>query len=397
VFDPAKHHPLLIPTAGDAYPDWGMEAFRNAADRAVDGKIAVLQFHGVPDVAHPWVHTPPERFREYMQYLKDNGFNVIALRELGRYVDASTPPKDAMAFVRYTGSAGLLELPAEITATRSDLSYWLRNMIGDHGFSLEEAAHTCGYTVDSLQKRIDELGLDPTTSVAPDGRLKVLPFPGGRHPRIGFLEGAVDPLRGTKVSVFPPWAQGGYVVLDFPEAIWSNLGLTFLAHTHVPTIWDDAHVILDNIDWTRLPAGVLAFQRTLPNGIRFGSRVVPETDHIALELWLENGTDEVLTGLRAQVCAMLAAAKGFRVQSNEHRRYGDLVAASPDATGDRWVLVAFNPCHRAWGNEEVPCIHSDPALPDASPGERVRVGGRLWFYEGADPNSEIARVSALMD
>jgi len=28
-------------------------------------KIAALQFHGVPDNEHSWVHTPPQRFKEY--------------------------------------------------------------------------------------------------------------------------------------------------------------------------------------------------------------------------------------------------------------------------------------------------------------------------------------------
>ena len=48
--------------------------------------------------------------------------------------------------------------------------------------------------------------------------LLVLPYPGGRHPRIGFLDGAVDPQRETKVSVFTPWDDSSYVVVDVPEA-----------------------------------------------------------------------------------------------------------------------------------------------------------------------------------
>jgi hypothetical protein len=36
---------------------------------------------------------------------------------------------------------------------------------------------------------------------------RVLPYPGGRHPRVGFLDGAIDPQRGTKASVFAPWGK----------------------------------------------------------------------------------------------------------------------------------------------------------------------------------------------
>ena len=77
----------LIPSAGDARPDWTLDDFKRAADQARDGRIAVLQFHGVPDREHPWVHTRPERFEEFMRYLHTNAFKVIALRDLARYVD----------------------------------------------------------------------------------------------------------------------------------------------------------------------------------------------------------------------------------------------------------------------------------------------------------------------
>ena len=41
----------------------------------------------MPDTAHPWVDTPPALFAEYLRYLDENDFQVIALRDLGRYVD----------------------------------------------------------------------------------------------------------------------------------------------------------------------------------------------------------------------------------------------------------------------------------------------------------------------
>ena len=66
-----------------------MEAF----GKAENGKIVVLTIHGVPDVEHPWVNTPPELFKEYLQHLKDNGFKVISLRELENYIDAKMAMK----------------------------------------------------------------------------------------------------------------------------------------------------------------------------------------------------------------------------------------------------------------------------------------------------------------
>lgn len=85
-YEPQKDHPLYIPSAGDARPDWTLGNFQRAVYQAKNGRIAVLQFHGAPDNEHPWVHTPPERFREYMKYLHDHEYRVVALRDVIRFV-----------------------------------------------------------------------------------------------------------------------------------------------------------------------------------------------------------------------------------------------------------------------------------------------------------------------
>ncbi|MCA9101747.1 MAG: polysaccharide deacetylase family protein [Planctomycetales bacterium] len=101
LFDPARHHALLIPTAGDGYPDWNLAHFKKVVDRAAAGKIAVLQFHGVPDVVHPWVHTPVDQFRQYMRYLKDNDFHVIALGDVEKYLPTEPVDDDPTLKMRY--------------------------------------------------------------------------------------------------------------------------------------------------------------------------------------------------------------------------------------------------------------------------------------------------------
>ena len=86
-YDPLVDYPLLIPS-------WAMTAdnkteIMKAFDEARNGKIVVLTIHGVPDLEHPWVNTPPELFKEYLQYLSDQHFNVIPMRELNNYINAS--------------------------------------------------------------------------------------------------------------------------------------------------------------------------------------------------------------------------------------------------------------------------------------------------------------------
>jgi peptidoglycan/xylan/chitin deacetylase (PgdA/CDA1 family) len=95
-YEPAGDHPLLIPTTGDARPTWTLENLQRAVAMARGGRIAVLQFHGVPDGEHPWVNTPRERFEEYMAWLHAEGFKVIALRDLARYVDEKSPPANPL-------------------------------------------------------------------------------------------------------------------------------------------------------------------------------------------------------------------------------------------------------------------------------------------------------------
>lgn len=230
-----------------------------------------------------------------------------------------------------------IELSSEVKATKADLKTWLVNMITYHAYTLSEAASVCGLTVSEIENKMEELKIKliPKPVFQTSTRLKVLPYPGGRHPRIGFQEGSIDPQRGTKVSIFPPWENGGYAVLDFPEALFCNLGLIFLAHTDVPTIWDKTSIIIDNVDWKRSAKCELYFVRALPNQILFGSTVIPRANHVDFKFWLINGTNLILTDLITQVCLLLKGMPDFNIQSNEHKLFQLPVVAAPSMDGNR--------------------------------------------------------------
>jgi peptidoglycan/xylan/chitin deacetylase (PgdA/CDA1 family) len=98
-YEPGLDHPLLIPSAGDARPAWILDDFKRAVNQAKDGKIAVIQFHGVPDTAHDWVNTSKQQFESSLQYLADNRYQVIALRDLSRYVDPADVPRDPWSII----------------------------------------------------------------------------------------------------------------------------------------------------------------------------------------------------------------------------------------------------------------------------------------------------------
>jgi len=279
-------------------------------------------------------------------------------------------------------------------ANDADLSYWLENMVVFHHFTTKEVRAATGLSANEISTALRKFDLVNKTAPrrAPGDPLRVMPYPGGRHPRSSFLDGAVRPQRETKISVFTPWDETSYVVVDVPEAIFSNLGLTYLAHTHIPTIWDEQGTKLPPLEWNRRSDGTLDVERTLPNGIVFGSRVVPAADVVRMELWLRNGTSNQLTGLRVQNCIMLKGAAGFTAQTLTNKVFRAPYAAARSEDGRHWIITAWHPCDRSWGNEKVPCLHADPKFPDCVPGETVRLRGRLSFYEGTDLDGELQHI-----
>ncbi len=277
-----------------------------------------------------------------------------------------------------------------------DLKYWLENMVWHHRFTDAEIRTATGLTqagVEEAKRRFDvRAGNRPKR--AEDAPLLVLPYPGGRHPRIGFLEGAIDPQRETKFSAFPPWDANSYVVVDVPEAIWSNLGLTYLAHKHIDTIWSKQGIELEKLEWNRHPDGGLDIERKLPNGIAFGVKVQPTKDAVLMEMWLANGTAEKLTDLRIQNCVMTKMAKGFEQQTNDNKVLTNPYVACRSSDGKRWIITAWESCHNPWANDKCPCFHSDPKFPDLEPGQKETLRGRLSFYESEDIEAEFARIEA---
>jgi hypothetical protein len=307
---------------------------------------------------------------------------LLALAPAGRTQAAEAPPPSSEAR-RPQGD--------------KELRYWLENMIVFHHFSVAEVCSATGMSADEVVAAVRKFHLADRQPPArkPGDLLRVLPYPGGRHPRIGFLEGAINPQRETKVSIFTPWDESSYVVADVPEAVFSNLGLIYLAHTHVPTLWETQKITLPKLEWQRKRGGVLEMERTLPNGIAFGTKVVPRRDGVRFEMWLKNGTPDPLTRLRVQNCVMLKAAPEFNALTNANKVLSKPYSAVRSADGRRWVITAFEPCDRPWGNPLVPCVHSDPRFPDCPPGKTTRIQGWLSFFEGEDIQAEFRRLDQL--
>ena len=84
-YNPLEDHPYLIPSwATDSKNE---KEILEALKQAKNGNIVVLTIHGVPDLEHPLVNTPPKMFNRYLEFLKRHKYNVISLKQLTAYID----------------------------------------------------------------------------------------------------------------------------------------------------------------------------------------------------------------------------------------------------------------------------------------------------------------------
>jgi autotransporter-associated beta strand protein len=91
-YRPTVDNPFDVPsfTITDGVP---VERFIKQAQMACQGRVVVYCFHGVPDMEHPGVSLEPATFKAMMRYLKDNNYQVIAMRDLDKYIDPAKAAK----------------------------------------------------------------------------------------------------------------------------------------------------------------------------------------------------------------------------------------------------------------------------------------------------------------
>lgn len=215
--------------------------------------------------------------------------------------------------------------------------------------------------------------------------------------------------------VSPPWPSQDYLWLDFPEAIFADQGLLYLSHVNpaFPSRFDK----LTRVPW-RIDGAGISFERTLPNGIRFGGRVGYESERsVSLSLYLDNGSAGPLTCIKLQTCLFLRACREFAdytldnkwvhvpgkgwipypqaqretEESGTYRlgwRGGPAIADWPvmvtrSNQGERWVAMTWHTdTYSLVGNPDHPCMHADPRFPDLDAGQRATIQGHLYFFEG---------------
>ena len=91
-YRPTVNNPFDVPsfTIRNGPP---LKNFVKQARQACNGRVVVFTYHGVPDMEHPGVSPDLEVFKAQMQYLKDNHYKVIAMRDLAEYIDPAKAAK----------------------------------------------------------------------------------------------------------------------------------------------------------------------------------------------------------------------------------------------------------------------------------------------------------------
>ena len=106
-YRPTVDNPFDVPSFS-VTDSQSIGTFISYVQQASQGRVVVITFHGVPDMEHPPVGLEPATFKVMMQYLKDNNYQAIAMRDLAKFIDpakaAKLPPtardvKDAPPFL----------------------------------------------------------------------------------------------------------------------------------------------------------------------------------------------------------------------------------------------------------------------------------------------------------
>ncbi len=102
-YDPTRDHRLFIPSVAVPRAGWTAARLMEAIAQAPDGQVPVLTFHGVPDIAHPELSVPFEVLSELVASLARHDYQVIALRDLQRFVNPRWAPADFRDVLRSRG------------------------------------------------------------------------------------------------------------------------------------------------------------------------------------------------------------------------------------------------------------------------------------------------------
>ena len=114
-YKPTVDSPFDVPSF--TIHDGTTNTFYSALSQATAGQIVVYCFHGVPDLEHPPVSLQPATFTNMVNYLKSNNYNVLSMRNLGRYIGRVTASISDTPASGHTSTSAVLNTTFSCGAT----------------------------------------------------------------------------------------------------------------------------------------------------------------------------------------------------------------------------------------------------------------------------------------
>ena len=320
-YEPGVDHPLLIPCAGVNGASWDLADLCAAASCAGPGQVAVLTFHGVPD-HHPWCHTDPGLFSRFVSWLAANDYQVIALRDLARYVDPGRRPADPYAEIEARQCLEARDLTCE----------YAPDPLG-----LQCATPRLRWTLASAQRDQQQTAYQVLVASRPE-----LLQPGAADRwdsgKVSAPSGTAAPYAGQPLSSgetchwsvrcwngagrVGPWAAPARFELGLlREADWSGDWIGAAADVSSPLLRREFD-LAGAVRRARLYAAGLGFAELFVNGTRLGDAVLDPaaTDYDKRILYVTHDVSGLLREGANAVGAMLG--NGWYSEPSAHR-YGD--------------------------------------------------------------------------
>jgi autotransporter-associated beta strand protein len=167
-YRPTVDHPFDVPSFS-VQDNVSVETFIGYVQKACQGRIVVITFHGVPDMEHPSVGLEPETFKVMMQYMKDNRYTGIAMRDLARYIDparAATLPHTAGDVKEPAPPPSLQDDKPYVAAAAKDIKSFSFPGLPGAGISRNRIAVTVPHATD-VTALVPNIAVSAEATVAP--------------------------------------------------------------------------------------------------------------------------------------------------------------------------------------------------------------------------------------
>lgn len=269
---------------------------------------------------------------------------------------------------------------------------WLDNMIIDHRYTAHEIHNATRMSVDHAEQEI-------ATRASPDrtySDVRTRPYPGGRYLGIGGRHDQAVPPRNLLMSVFAPWADGGYAVVELPRSL--AVGNTSLIDTTSETV--TTRVRSKTREWQNIGSGWEALHQ-LDDGSSLHALVTPSARGALFRLSHNAPANADSTGedLTLTTVVQLQAVDGLNLRERLHRVERPPLVAFRGERSDRWLITGWQDLREITELSYQPSLSiiADMTDQDADEvGSKVTIGG-LWFYEGEDVGQALAACERLLD